>query len=127
MKGCGVMNSQTSLVATNVRLQQWALQIRECQNRPSGMNVETWCADHGITKANYYYRMKQVRKACLKTVVQGQPEFIDLFSMVSNDTDIPVSKPAAVLRSPAGLTLEVENTASDSFIQSLVRAMIHAE
>ena len=27
------MNTQTSLVAEQVRLQQWAEQIKECQNR----------------------------------------------------------------------------------------------
>lgn len=58
------MSSQTSLVAEQVRLQQWAAQIQDCKNRPADMKVETWCSEHGITKANYYYRLKRVRKAC---------------------------------------------------------------
>ena len=62
------MNSTTSLVARQYRLNQWAEQIRDCQNRPDGMAVSEWCSLHGITKANYYYRLKQVRKACLETV-----------------------------------------------------------
>ena len=100
------MSSQTSLVATNVRLQQWALQIRECQNRPSGMKVETWCSEHGITKANYYYRLKQVRKACLQAA-GSQHQFIDLSDMFSN-ANIPASEPAAILRSPSGLLLKYQ-------------------
>ena len=60
------MSSQTSLVAEQVRLQQWAAQIQDCKNRPADMKVETWCSEHGITKANYYYRLKRVRKACLE-------------------------------------------------------------
>ena len=28
-------------------------------------DAAAWCAQHGITKANYYYRLKRVRKACL--------------------------------------------------------------
>ena len=51
------MNTQTSLVAEQIRLQQWADQIRDCQNRPSDMKVDAWCREHGITKANYYYRL----------------------------------------------------------------------
>ena len=47
------MNTQTSLVAEQIRLQQWADQIRDCQNRPSDMKVDAWCREHGITKANY--------------------------------------------------------------------------
>lgn len=36
------MATQTSLVAQQVRIRQWAEQIRNCQNRPKGMDVETW-------------------------------------------------------------------------------------
>ena len=34
------MSSQTSLVAEQVRLQQWAAQIQDCKNRPADMKVE---------------------------------------------------------------------------------------
>lgn len=60
------MNSTTSLVARQYRLQQWADQIRECQNRSTGMSVKEWCGQHEITVANYYYRLKEVRKSCLE-------------------------------------------------------------
>ena len=52
------MNTQTSLVAAQIRLQQWANQIKDCQNRPADMKVDAWCQEHGITKANYYYRLR---------------------------------------------------------------------
>ena len=48
------MSSETTTVARNFRLQEWATQIRECQDRPAGMRVADWCACHGITKADYY-------------------------------------------------------------------------
>ena len=65
------MSSETSMVAADFRLQEWAAQIRECQSRPAGMSVVGWCACHGITKANYYYRLRRVREACLETI-QGK-------------------------------------------------------
>ena len=68
------MSSQTSLVAEQVRLQQWAAQIQDCKNRPADMKVETWCSEHGITKANYYYRLRRVRKACLEHIQNEIPE-----------------------------------------------------
>ena len=40
------MTTQTSLMAE---------QVRNCKNRPREMEVETWCAQNNITKANYYY------------------------------------------------------------------------
>ena len=40
------MATQTSLVAQQVRIRQWAEQIRNCQNHPKGMDVETWWEQH---------------------------------------------------------------------------------
>ena len=60
------MISETSLVAQQCRLREWAAQISECQNRAEGISVTEWCSRNGITKANYYYRLRRVRKACLE-------------------------------------------------------------
>lgn len=37
------------------------------------MSVASWCADNGITKANYYYRRRRVRKACLEHIQKEIP------------------------------------------------------
>ena len=67
------MSSETTAAAVQYRLQEWAAQIRECQNRPAGMRVVDWCATHGITKANYYYRLRRVREACLESLAPEAP------------------------------------------------------
>lgn len=56
------MYSETTMVAKQCRLREWAAQIRDCQSRPAGMSVVEWCACHDITKANYYYRLRRVRE-----------------------------------------------------------------
>ncbi len=67
------MSSETTMVAEQCRLREWAAQIRDCQSRPAGMSVVEWCACHGITKANYYYRLRRVRKACLEAIQEEMP------------------------------------------------------
>ena len=67
------MSSAATAVAVQYRLTEWAEQIRECQNRPAGMSVVDWCATHGITKANYYYRLRRVRQACLENLPLEAP------------------------------------------------------
>ena len=62
------MKSQTSLAARNCRLQEWSQMVHSCNNRPIGMSVDEWCRENSITTANYYYRMTQVRKACLDSL-----------------------------------------------------------
>ena len=66
--------SKTSLVARQYRLREWASMIRECNQRPVGMSVDEWCNSHSITKANYYYRMKQFCKACLEAIPKEPAE-----------------------------------------------------
>lgn len=62
------MSSETTLAAEQCRLLEWAAQIRDCQNRPSDMSIVNWCTCHDITKANYYYRLRRIRKACLENI-----------------------------------------------------------
>ncbi len=97
------MSSQTSLVAEQVRLRQWAAQIQECQSRPADMKVETWCSEHGITKANYYYRLRRVRKACLEAC-NPESAFVEL-PMPAAET-IPQQIPAGLNQQPFSATPE---------------------
>lgn len=67
------MNSKTAIAATQYRLREWAAQIKDCQSRPEGMSVIDWCTHNGITKANYYYRLRRVREACLNDLTREEP------------------------------------------------------
>ena len=114
---------------TVVRLRQWAAQIQECQSRPADMKVETWCSEHGITKANYYYRLRRVRKACLEAC-NPEPAFVEL-PMPAAETIPSVDscgvKPAAVLRNSRGLALEIYNHTSADIIRNILEVLAHAE
>ena len=72
------MTTQTSLMAEQVRLSYWAEQVLVFMNRPRRMDVETWCTQNDTTKANYYYRLRRVRKACLDQMQTEQSNFIEL-------------------------------------------------
>ena len=123
------MNTQTSFVAEQIRLQQWADQIRDCQNRPSDMKVDTWCQEHGITKANYYYRLRRVREACLE-LCDPSPSFVELTAPAeslpakASLTHPPV---AAALHTKSGITIELYHDASPEFLRNLIGVASHAE
>lgn len=122
------MNTQTSLVAEQLRLQQWADQIRDCQNRPSDMKVDAWCQEHGITKANYYYRLRRVREACLE-LCDSSPSFVELTAPAES---IPAKvshthfSAAAALHTESGITIDIYNDASTEFLRNLIGAASHA-
>ena len=122
------MNTQTSLVAEQIRLQQWADQIRDCQNRPSDMKVDAWCQEHGITKANYYYRLRRVREACLE-LCDPVPSFVELTTQPESTpakASPAHSSVAAVLHTESGFTIDIYNDASADFLRNLIGAASHA-
>lgn len=122
------MKSQTSLVAQHTRLAEWAEQIKECQNRPEGMTVTEWCLQHGITKTNYYWRLRQVRKAFLET--SECTSFVEIplpkqeTTSVSSDDE---TKTIAILKCGKKLSLEITNQASSALLSSLVEVMLRAQ
>ena len=123
------MKSQTSLVAQNTRLNEWAQQIRDCQNRPAGIKVDDWCHEHGITKAAYYWRRRKVREALLGIADYDAPtEFVELQQsdhLVGNTVSSP--QIIAVLKGQNKLTLEITDQISEPLLTSLLGAMIHAQ
>ena len=122
------MSSQTSLMAEQFRLRQWAAQIQECQSRPKDMKVDTWCREHGITKANYYYRLRRVRKACLDSC-DPAPTFVEIppQSDVSHHEASFDTKPAAILRNAKGLSLEIYNHTSKDIVRGILEVLKYAE
>lgn len=122
------MKSQTSLVAQQVRLSEWAEQITDCQNRPPGMRVDEWCAQHGITKANYYWRLRRVREAFLETK-DLSPSFVEIpkQSLQAENHTSSAVKIVAVLKGNDGLSLEITDQGSPAFLNTVFEALHHAE
>lgn len=128
------MNSQTSLVAEQVRLQEWSELIRSCQSRPDDMKIETWCQQNGLTKANYYYRLRRVREVCLNRLQSNDPKFIELpvpsaGTQVTNVSKTVYSheKPSAILHGPKNISVELFSTATTDFLSSLIGALAHVK
>lgn len=120
------MSSATTAAAEEYRLSQWAEDIRDCQARPENMSVKEWCHAHGITKANYYYRLRRVRLACLKNAEAPvfAPVPIPLSSPSPAITNL--ERPVAVLHFPSG-SVEIQNTISPKLLEQMVRVMCHVQ
>lgn len=121
------MKSQTSLVAQQTRLSEWAEQIKDCQNRPQGMKINEWCQMHGITKANYYWRLRKVREAFLEAT-DITPTFVELQEPTPAEATVSTApNVVAILKGTNQLTMEITDQASPSFLNALLGAMNHAQ
>ena len=131
------MATQTSLMAQQIRIQQWAEQIRECQSRPKGMDVETWCAQNNLTKANYYYRLRRVREVCLEQIQASEmPTFVELpvpdnkevcAESVMETRFTEKATPVLQIKSDSGLCVEVFSDISPTQLRQVIEAMNHVE
>lgn len=121
------MKSQTSFVAQQVRLSKWAEQIRECQNRSRGMKVQEWCAQQGITKANYFWRLRRVREAFLETN-DFSTSFVEIPKQ-SLQAENPASamKIVIVLKGNNNLALEITDQVSSTFLHSILEDLHNAQ
>ena len=134
-----LMATQTSLVAQQVRIRQWAEQIRNCQTRPKGMDVETWCTQNNLTKANYYYRLRRVRQICLDQMQDTETTaFVELPAPAPDPkkTDTPKESgtcisagtlPMIRIKNTRGLSAEIFSGTSPEMLCHLIKAFTHAE
>jgi transposase-like protein len=63
----------TRLATTNIRIQQWAAVFKA--KAESGLTVDEYCDQNGITRNAYYYWLRRVRAAALKNT---QTTFVEL-------------------------------------------------
>lgn len=126
------MTTQTSIVAQQVRLHQWAEQVQACRNRPEGMDVETWCSQNNITKANYYYRLRRVREACLEQLPET-PAFVEIpmadHAPAKSSEKLPAMNGQPLLRihNRAGISIDIFQDMPAEKLQSLVEALAYVQ
>lgn len=114
-----------------MRLQQWARQIHECKSRPAGIKVETWCSQNGISKANYYYRLRRVREAYIETTTQSsETTFVELPVMSESgksEKQVPKNQPVARIHTAGNLSIDIFSSISAEQIQSLIGAVTNVK
>lgn len=126
------MISQPSKVARHIRLQEWAHMIQDCKARPVGMTVDEWCIRHNITKADYYYRMKEVRRACIETapteVIQQAivPVSMELLN-AKNERSTPCSIADSIELTCNGIGIKVTSQTSDELLKKVLGVLAHVK
>ena len=122
------MTSQTSMAAEQVRLKQWADMISDCQNRPSGMKVEDWCRQNGLTKADYYYRLRRVRKACIDAYESSGTSFVEVSVIPDKAESIHTGqKTMAVIRHGSGISVELQEGISRDSLKNIIEVPAHVQ
>lgn len=98
------MESQTTMAIATVkqelRLNEWSSQIKARQE--SGLTVQKWCAENGISPKTYYYRLRKVREQCVDSAQTIVP-----MSVPSQRSDICVEKNGLHISLPADIPSDI--------------------
>ena len=127
------MKSQTALVARHCRLNEWARMVHDCKNRPAGMSVDEWCELNSITQANYYYRMKQVRVACLDALPSEKLENtvvsvpLKLMEEPASISTVSLNANSCLELYAHGVTLRVTEATSETLLAKVLGVLVHVE
>ena len=126
------------------RIQQWAKAIQD--QKSSGMSIDQWCTAHNVSRDQFFYRQRVVKKALASDLEAHLQEkaALPLVTESSAPTDrnpehsISFAQvPAAVLTGKHGgvalrlqygrSTIEISNEASDRILSMLCEVILHAE
>jgi hypothetical protein len=127
------MSSQTTAISRQCRLREWAEMVQECKCRPIGMTVDEWCNANSISKANYYYRMTEVRKACLEAVPTEAvkpvviPVPLDQMVCESTDPSVADTPSSSVTLTANGISLQVTEQTSMGLLSKVLEVIVHVK
>ena len=119
------MNSSTAMIAAQYRLKEWAEQIKACNSRPKGMTVDDWCTNYGISKANYYYRLKRVRAAYLESSTDNTQAAIIPLQLTVPQPDPKSSSTLAI--SANGFSVHVDESTPMDLLSRVLKVVADAQ
>ena len=96
------MQSNTTSITTikqEVRLQEWSAQIEAQQ--ASGLTVQKWCAENGISSKTFYYRLRKVRER----YVENSPTVVPV-SVPHLSENIRIEKNGLQITLPADISTD---------------------
>ena len=120
------------------KLTEWASRLSD--QKASGLSVSEWCEQNNVSQYQYFYWKRLLKETI---VDQMLPEIVPI-SIPSVPTKPDTSEVACTTRASCtsfasnftsttcarifinGITIELEASASESFIQTLIKAVRHA-
>ena len=129
-------------ITHEVRLSNWKAVIEQCQSRPKGQTIASWCEENGISVKQYYYWQRRVRRKAVQeastALLQSSPReevpvsFAEISfppktqaSSCAAPDPIPDFHPDAIIRK-GDLVIGLQNNISDRLLDRILKGVCHA-
>lgn len=116
----------TRLATRQIRLTEWAAVIKDC--KASGLKVDTYCEQHGLSRDAYYYWLRKVKEAALL-----QAGFVELPApMTEHESSKPIEHNASTFETQMviklkGTELCINEHTSSELISRVVEIFNHVK
>ena len=94
------MSKEIIAVKQQVRLENWAAEVESCA--ASGLTVQQWCKENGMSPKTYYYHLRKVRES----VIESAPAIVPLNDKVVSHEKIEISDGEINIALPADMNIE---------------------
>lgn len=94
------MSKEIMAVKKQVRLENWAAEVESCAL--SGLSVQQWCNENGMSPKTYYYHLRRVRES----VIESAPAIVPLNNRTVPSEKIEISDGEINIALPADMNIE---------------------
>ena len=94
------MSKEIQAVKQQVRLESWAAEVES--RTSSGLTVQQWCRDNGMSAKTYYYHLRKVRES----IIESTPAIVPLNNKVASSEKIEISDGEINIALPADMNIE---------------------
>ncbi len=94
------MSKEIMAVKQQVRLENWAAEMESCA--ASGLTVQQWCRENGMSAKTYYYHLRKVRES----IIESEPTIVSLNNKVASSEKIEISDGEINIALPANMNIE---------------------
>jgi hypothetical protein len=118
-----VLMSESRKLTNKYRLEQWTAIIQE--RISSGKRVDIWCKENNITRDSYYYWLRKVKLSVIKDKrTKPSPQLPKVVPLIP-PLPVPESRKSdtAIILRANGITLEIQNSASDIIIERTLKVL----
>ena len=114
-----------------IRLANWKAIIDQCLARPKDQTARQWLAENNISEKQYYYWLRNVRKAAVNEIRPAaeadnkQLPSVPFVEIPAQDIFSAGEIPAITIRTKKS-TIEISTAVSETMMIELVKAVAHA-
>ncbi len=121
-----------------IRLAKWTNILTQCQNRPEGQTIRSWCEQNHISPKQYYYWQRRVRKAVYSQMNLPAPSgggnqplgFAEISpginSVPGQQENLLSGFAPEILIRKGGYLIGIQNGISDRLLDRILKEVSHA-